>query len=854
MYEAISRIVDHKLIFTLALIGLTAAISWYAISSRRQLLWWLRVQSIIVAAAIVYLGALVLTPILFSQAPVASAEAHILLPAYDYSPWHALPVQVDGRTKPFDTAARELVREVCGREKFEGQDPVALVLQWMLAPRGGRGDAYTDWDKKAFILCDHLDLRKAVFAHFPEAEQTDEQRHGKYVSPAELRESPGLKKLLAGARSKRAEDREKAQHNMEPAEREAERVERRLGEYLAVSQVDASAFAEVGRMPDPFHFVILDRVPSGAWFSLAELRDLLRDESGGRWQSLIYDRLAQTPQLYIDMNPQLVQALEHFQAQLKSGDGLKAIDELDALLAERRDQKVRDIEASEGAKIKDLSDEQLDRLLARAGIQPPPDRTQRVELVLRAMREHFRKEFEQDDNKLTTDLKARVQRAMQTGYKPDNPEFRMLHFDYLEARYSNIYRDSLAVQKFPREDADRIKTSSVRLSEAYLSADAAQFANASLAFMTAVREVSEKYAKYPGEDTIGNRLVGLFRGRAISNADSELLALEQRFNEGRPFMWAWILMLVSAIGFISSMSLNSRVAYGLGLAGYLASLGYQGFGFFSRIAISGRPPVSNIYETVIWVAFMSAVFALILELIYRRRVIALAGALVATLGLVLADQLPLALDPKISPIVPVLRSNYWLTIHVLTIVSSYAGGTLAWGLGNIALALLAFGSPRRDVVKTLSQYTYRAMQIAVLLLAAGTFLGGWWAAESWGRFWGWDPKEVWALIALVCYVIPLHMRFIGWVKDFGLAVAAVLCFAAIVMSWYGVNFVLGAGLHSYGFADGGPWWVFLAGLINIEWVLLACWLYAKRQPIVAPAPQVETMLVSAEPHLGAEPA
>jgi ABC-type transport system involved in cytochrome c biogenesis permease subunit len=209
---------------------------------------------------------------------------------------------------------------------------------------------------------------------------------------------------------------------------------------------------------------------------------------------------------------------------------------------------------------------------------------------------------------------------------------------------------------------------------------------------------------------------------------------------------------------------------------------------------------------------------------------------VATLGLVLADQLPLALDPKISPLLPVLRSNYWLTIHVLTIVSSYAGGTLAWGLGNIALTMLAFGTPRRELLKTLSQFTYRAMQIAVLLLAAGTFLGGWWAADSWGRFWGWDPKEVWALIALVCYVIPLHMRFIGWVKDFGLAVAAVLCYAAIVMSWYGVNFVLGAGLHSYGFGGGGPWWVFWAGLINIEYVLVCSLLYLNKSRVPASPP------------------
>jgi ABC-type transport system involved in cytochrome c biogenesis permease subunit len=147
----------------------------------------------------------------------------------------------------------------------------------------------------------------------------------------------------------------------------------------------------------------------------------------------------------------------------------------------------------------------------------------------------------------------------------------------------------------------------------------------------------------------------------------------------------------------------------------------------------------------------------------------------------------------------------------------------------VALVLITFGNPSRETLKTLSTYTYRAIQIAVLLLAAGTFLGGWWAAYSWGRFWGWDPKEVWALIALVSYVIPLHMRYIGWVKDFGLAVCAVLCYASIVMAWYGVNFVLGAGLHSYGFGGGGPWWVFWAGLINLLWVLIACIIHVRRQ-------------------------
>jgi hypothetical protein len=107
------------------------------------------------------------------------------------------------------------------------------------------------------------------------------------------------------------------------------------------------------------------------------------------------------------------------------------------------------------------------------------------------------------------------------------------------------------------------------------------------------------------------------------------------------------------------------------------------------------------------------------------------------------------------------------------------------------------------IVKPLSNFVYRTMQVGVLLIAAGTILGGVWADYSWGRFWGWDPKEVWALTTLLVYLIPLHGRFAGWISSFNLVVASVVCFLSVVMAWYGVNFVLGVGLHSYGFVEGG---------------------------------------------------
>src|SRR5262249_52394744 len=158
----------------------------------------------------------------------------------------------------------------------------------------------------------------------------------------------------------------------------------------------------------------------------------------------------------------------------------------------------------------------------------------------------------------------------------------------------------------------------------------------------------------------------------------ELVERELWFNKLNPFQKAWIvslsatLLLALSVLFAGGWSLVSRILYGLGMVVYIGALGYAITGFFCRVTISGRPPVSNMYESIIWVAFMTAVFGFGLELIYRKGIIALAGATVSTIGFVLADQLPTVFSPSIDPLVAVLRSNYWLVIHVVTIVSSYA--------------------------------------------------------------------------------------------------------------------------------------------------------------------------------------
>ena len=130
-----------------------------------------------------------------------------------------------------------------------------------------------------------------------------------------------------------------------------------------------------------------------------------------------------------------------------------------------------------------------------------------------------------------------------------------------------------------------------------------------------------------------------------------------------------------------------------------------------------------------------------------------------------------------------------------------------------------------EACATLAGYIYKSIQVTVVLLAAGTILGALWADVSWGRFWGWDPKEVWALISLLVYMFILHGRYAGWFGNFGLSVGAVLGTMAIVMAWYGVNYILPGGLHSYGEGTGGQQEVFIVAIGNSFFVAIAAFRY-----------------------------
>lgn len=353
-----------------------------------------------------------------------------------------------------------------------------------------------------------------------------------------------------------------------------------------------------------------------------------------------------------------------------------------------------------------------------------------------------------------------------------------------------------------------------------------QFAAMMVAYQMGEREAFERTARMTRAAVQAEILTW-------SESSERMLKMEVLYNRAHPFMVAWVLYLFAALTWLATLwSPSARnkpwvkyVAFSFTGLGFLAHVG----GFTLRCLIAGRPPVTNMYESIVWVSLGALVFSGILYLLNRQAILYVVGCTVAMLTLIVADAAPSVMDPSIHPLVPVLRSNYWLTIHVLTITLGYAAFALSLGLGNVALYQYLREGRQGVAAKIagLNQLTYRAVQFGVVLLAAGTILGGVWADYSWGRFWGWDPKEVWALIALMGYLTILHARYTGWMGQFGFAAWSVISFLLVVMAWYGVNFVLGAGLHSYGFASGGQGWVALFAAVQLLYVG-AIWLWRQR--------------------------
>lgn len=381
-------------------------------------------------------------------------------------------------------------------------------------------------------------------------------------------------------------------------------------------------------------------------------------------------------------------------------------------------------------------------------------------------------------------------------------------------------------QYYKDEDFSKVTTALQGMAKSYSSGDAFNFSLNSRELRLGLRTLSP--AIYPTERELG---------------------IESFYNHLRPFSRsAWLFVLgIIGLGVFAAREGMPRPFHWVGMTAAVGGLLLMALGITLRCIIAGRPPVTNMFESVLWVAFIAVLFSFFFYLRYRAVLYLLASLPVAAICLAGVLQMPIAMPANIDPLVPVLRDNFWLTVHVLSITASYGAFILAMAFGHIILARYALWPQETAKDATLHFWNYRILQLGTLLLAAGTILGGVWANYSWGRFWGWDPKETWALIALLCYIVGIHGRIAGWWSHFGLAMASCVCFSAILMAWYGVNFVLGAGLHSYGFGIGGEEYVI--GFLVVEGLFLgfAAMRHLAAQRALRPARETEPVAPTAEP-------
>ncbi|NBS20089.1 MAG: hypothetical protein EBS74_09970, partial [Flavobacteriia bacterium] len=246
------------------------------------------------------------------------------------------------------------------------------------------------------------------------------------------------------------------------------------------------------------------------------------------------------------------------------------------------------------------------------------------------------------------------------------------------------------------EARDSFALSLRKLVDAYIQKNSSQWNDAAIEVGTTLRQ-------------------GLASGQYPSASE---LDIEIHYNQFHPFRWAWILYTVAliflVIGLVKGKSQINRLGLGVLILGFVL----HSYGFFLRCWIAGRPPVTNMYESVVWVTWGTVLFSLIIHWGYKNLVIPAASLVFAVAGLVLADNLPSVLDPGIHPLVPVLRSNFWLTIHVLCITLSYAAFAVSTCLGNLNLGIYIFKPEKTEFAQQNILFMYRAMQIGVILLAA----------------------------------------------------------------------------------------------------------------------------------------
>jgi ABC-type transport system involved in cytochrome c biogenesis permease subunit len=874
---------------------------------------------------ILLLAAALATSIAAAATPAASASPASVAPQPGLSPalraWREIPVLEDGRIMPLDTFARRMADTIChaqtpklatgaGGELVRWQAD-ELLLDWLARP--------TAWEDVPFLTAEHEEVRELLGLPLFAESATGRERL-KHAAPSDVEDCEKLRQRLVAIDERRREAMATGgQFRLEGADAKVDQLWRAFVAWRRLTF--RAATADMGR----------------ARFTR------LFEQSAGSWR-----------------------ALRGRIAAADAAAAVKSVDDAIVGLAEALGDSTRFATADAAAKFPALRSA-LDRLAAVPDLPATTRRavarlTDRVGLLAEAL-------YDDGGGLLVVPALHAEPLEAERNAEDDAPPWLAL------TTLLDAPPEVLAGYPTPAVDEVRSAFAALTAVAAEPAGDARNrdAAAAATRLAAALRTLGAGVEPLRAKLPVDRIDADLLRHTAYPAAGSTLR--EVRYNESDPFRLSWVLSLLALFAFALAFGRARGPMFWLGTLLLAAEIGWTAYAFAQRVAITGWAPVTNMYETVIYVPFFLSLLGLgfllapicqrgagdawrmtalppplgslvpgeatplddrrrnllgaggwslaswalivprlalsalvvwvlamapyaaggrtIINLLpqtdvdrslpnlnnlvvwlvglgmlapaawylprlvlaalvgivtvplswrgghlaatlpetYARRSFGLVVTAVAFAGTFIAWFFPIP-GKQFSPLQPVLRDNFWLTIHVLTIVSSYAAGALAWGLGCLSLGYYllgrygegkAGGRKAPEACTALAGFIYKAMQVAVLLLAAGTILGGLWADVSWGRFWGWDPKEVWALVSLLAYIAILHGRYAGWIGTFGLAAGSVIGAAVIGMSWYGVNFLLGAGLHSYGFGQGGQSEFFAFLLLNFALLAAAAW-------------------------------
>ena len=319
-----------------------------------------------------------------------------------------------------------------------------------------------------------------------------------------------------------------------------------------------------------------------------------------------------------------------------------------------------------------------------------------------------------------------------------------------------------------------------------------------------------------------NELLRLFRTQLTNRYAPQLAKsdAEARFNAIAPFYTSMTLYAIAfflaVISWLAWPDTLGRSAFWLVLIAWIVATA----GIGARMWLEGRPPVTNLYSSAIFVGWVAVAFCLAIEYFYRNAIGSVAAGMIGFATLLIGHYLSLTGD-TLEMMRAVLDSNFWLATHVVTVVAGYGATAVA---GFLALIYVFRGFFTRSLDKvtadSLARMVYGVVCFATLFSFVGTVLGGIWADQSWGRFWGWDPKENGALIIVLWNAIILHARWGGMIKQRGLMCLAIFGNVVTAWSWFGVN-MLGVGLHSYGFTESAFFWLVAFVLSQLAVIALA---------------------------------